>query len=657
VDPNSATGIVRPLRTLEFALDRWIFGVDPVAFHLHSALWHGLAAALVCLLFVRVFGSVRAATAGGLVFALHPIQVESVAWVSSRGDVAMAACVLGAVLLALNSRGWDLRLAASLALGLAAMLYKETAVVLPLLVFACRLVVPALPDRRGIAPALRAAAPWLAVSVVYLAYRQSVMIGGYAHVTTHVLGGGTAGTFATMFRGFGYYALSLVVPTRQALDWYLPVSTNLADPAALGWLVFHAAVIVTAVRTVRGRPRLSLAICLFYFPLIPVANLPFALGIPTAERFLYLPMVGFAALVALGANALERRHPRWWVPTAVCCLALGALTIQRTGAWKDDSSLWPGEVATAEDMRDARAARRAGDDEKARRLNASALAHAHDAIDLWHRIERVSVSSSYVVLEPESNAANACLALGEDDHGVFHARQAVRIGEFGLAHDGAMPPQPYYNLAFLLARVDRPGAALAAMRRAQELGLALGPSEGTRFYLRLESVFREARLFGLGAEAARQALALAPSSSKAAERLRWYDERLEFEVDGAPSAQRALRLAEAGRFAEADRALAGVPLEKAGSIAWVRARHEGSGDAAGWRAARDAYDVQDDPEARYRQAVCQENLGEVRDAVVSLTEALASAGEDTTWTDDARRALARLRTGCPVRRDHGLPAE
>ena len=70
---------------------------------------------------------------------------------------------------------------------------------------------------------------------------------GRDHVDAFVLGGGTAGTFATMFRAIGFYLLSIVVPTRQAMDWFLSPSTTLADPAAIGWLVLHLVLIQRAI--------------------------------------------------------------------------------------------------------------------------------------------------------------------------------------------------------------------------------------------------------------------------------------------------------------------------------------------------------------------------------------------------------------------------
>jgi hypothetical protein len=75
-------GFVRPLRTLEFALDRAAFGPGPFAFHVHSLLWHLAASVLLLFLLRRLLGDARAALVGALFWAVHPAQVETVAWIA-----------------------------------------------------------------------------------------------------------------------------------------------------------------------------------------------------------------------------------------------------------------------------------------------------------------------------------------------------------------------------------------------------------------------------------------------------------------------------------------------------------------------------------------------------------------------------------------------
>ncbi len=467
-DPTAGDGIVRPLRTASFLLDLRLFGPEPIAFHLHSLAWHCAAVLLGHRLLTRLVGP-AAAFWGALVWALHPMQVESVAWVSSRGDLAMGAFTIGALLLELRSRGRDSWLAGALAAGLIALLWKETAVVLPLLVVAVHRFGPDERHRMGLRDALVRAVPYLVVVAAYLVYRQSVLSGPIEHTRGFVLGGSTAGTFATMFRGFAAYVGFAALPVAPANEWYLPVSTSLLSPTVLLCLALHVALIVGAWRWRVTRPVLALCAALFYVPLIPVANWPFQLGIPTAERFLYLSLLGLALLVA----TLLRRAPRAWPAVALAVLACGVGSVVRTADWKDDAAAQAvaarhGRSPQVHALRAvhtrlaALEAQADGDDEAAQRLFESALASAHASLDLWHEIEVVSHSRSHVVLSAHTNAADLCIRLGRPGEALWHADQCAAIGD-------AIFPQTQLNRARALVDLRRGPAARRALIRLAEV--------------------------------------------------------------------------------------------------------------------------------------------------------------------------------------------
>ncbi|MHC4925533.1 MAG: hypothetical protein ACYTG4_15870, partial [Planctomycetota bacterium] len=122
-------GMWRPLRTLSFAADRALYGDAAGGWHLSNVLLHALAAALVFSL-ARALGlGLPAAGTAGLLFAFHPVQAESVAWISSRGDLLSGVFLLTATLLHLRRTRtpWIALVVA------AAFLSKEAAVVAPLL--------------------------------------------------------------------------------------------------------------------------------------------------------------------------------------------------------------------------------------------------------------------------------------------------------------------------------------------------------------------------------------------------------------------------------------------------------------------------------------------------------------------------------------------
>ena len=76
-----------PLTVLSYQLDATLFGTAPWGFHLSSVLLHATSVALLCVCLCRMTGAVWPSVAVALVFGLHPLRVESVAWIAERKDV------------------------------------------------------------------------------------------------------------------------------------------------------------------------------------------------------------------------------------------------------------------------------------------------------------------------------------------------------------------------------------------------------------------------------------------------------------------------------------------------------------------------------------------------------------------------------------------
>ncbi len=485
IDPLSPGGIVRPLRTIEFALDRAIFGMDTAAFHVHSFLWHAAASVLLLLVLRRLLGDGRAALLAALVWAVHPVQTESVAWISSRGDVAMGACTFGAVLFALRSGGRDRDFVFSLAFAAIATLYKETAVALPFAVAVLRWT-----------GRVRVSVwPYVAVAASYLLYRRLVQSGETGHGVSFELGGGTVGTFATMIRAFGFYAAQCLLPA-QSLDWYMPPSTSFADSAVLFWLALHAGLLASAVLARRASPSWTLAVAWFYVFLLPVANWPYFVGIPTTERFLYVPLAGAAIAVGVGLT----RAPRAACAAAVVAvLALGASSVERSAMWRTEDSVWRAVLA---DHESPRARSYAGEQDMAEgialrtrasrlpegperdEMNArsraaleSSLSNLHRSLEAWYGFELSNRSRGSFARLVEVNASNVAYLLGRFEEALFHADEALLI-------PGTATAEPNYDRALPLLKLGFAPQAVAAMRLARAGGFDAPDVEIGTFFLR-----------------------------------------------------------------------------------------------------------------------------------------------------------------------------
>jgi hypothetical protein len=450
-------GYTRPLRTIELALDAALFGDGPLAFRVHSLLWHALAAALLVLVLRRLLGDARAALVAALLWAVNPAQVEPVAWISARGDVATGACALASILFALKSDGFDRNLAASLAAAAAATLYKETAVLLPAVILVLRWT------RRCRAPAW----PYAAVAAAYLAWRFGFERGPPAADPGFVLGGSTVGTFATMSRAFGFYVAETLLPA-QSFDWYMTPSTSFADGAAAAWLIVHAALVVSAVAARKRAPLWTISVAWFYAFLLAVANWPVFVGKPTSERYMYLSLAG----AALAAGAALVRAPRAvWAAALVAVAAFGAASLDRARMWRSDDAAYAAVLADHESPGARYYYARSAP------LLAESLDHAHRAIADWRAYDPSPRSRSIVLRRFELVTARACHLLGRDDEALFHADEALRIDatiDGGAEHERALA---------LLGLGFGPQAA-TAMRRALALRHSTADAELGPFFWR-----------------------------------------------------------------------------------------------------------------------------------------------------------------------------
>ncbi|MGQ0560263.1 MAG: tetratricopeptide repeat protein [Gemmatimonadota bacterium] len=354
---GSELGLYRPLTIFAFALEWAIGGGAAWVFHLANVLLHAFASVLVFVLIERLF-SLRAAIAGGLVFALHPLHTEAVANVVGQGELLAAIGVLAACIiyvgrpagLALDRRR---QIAIFILYGLA-LLAKESAVVLPgllvLLDFAQRRVELSRAGlRRYVASAGFTIAMFCVILAAYLTLRLSVL-------------GNLAGTDAApglpylredyrllnAFRAWPEFVRLLFFPLDLVVDYspgvIFPVE-SVTPMVALG-IVLVCATVALFLAT-PWRPRAGLVAGWFVLTILPVSNFFFPIGVLIAERTLYLPSVavcflaGYAWEAAMASAVRETRRLAVVVAAAIA-IGFGARTAIRNGDWDSLTTVWDG---------------------------------------------------------------------------------------------------------------------------------------------------------------------------------------------------------------------------------------------------------------------------------------------------------------------------
>ncbi len=364
----------RPVRSASYAMDYAISGLDPWGYHLTNIALHGLSAICVYLIARTLFASPLPALLAALLFAVHPIQTESVTYLSGRRDVLSGLFVLAGFYWFLryrqSSRLRDLAL--TILLCPLAFFTKESGIILPLLCLGYDVVSRIKrsgPD--GEVSSVRAV--WTAASTAVREGRWFYLPAGAltGALTFYVLflvrgtsqrawhGGSLEMTLLTMARVFLRYFALLLFPITLNADYSynaFPVTTSWIDPEAWLAVAIWGGLGVVWYRLLVRRPLAAFGGLWFLIALLPVSQI-----VPhhdlMAEHFLYVPSVGFALLVAgLFEPVLNRPRPSAVVATA-CILVLSLLairTVVRNADWKDELTLWSKTVRTAPESARAR---------------------------------------------------------------------------------------------------------------------------------------------------------------------------------------------------------------------------------------------------------------------------------------------------------------
>jgi Flp pilus assembly protein TadD len=340
--------LYRPLTAFSFALN-YRLGDSPFGFHLINALLHGCVSVLGLLLVLRLFGHPGMASLAAALFAVHPVQSESVAGLVGRAEILSALFVVGALLLdrQVTPRRGVTRVA-SMLLFFLALLSKENALAYPALLIGTDLL---LGRPRGLSARSRRGEYLVVagVAAIYLALRLKIlgvlMEPSRIPRVDNLLAHSPAGTrVLTALSLCARYLGLFLFPRQLSADYSArqiePVS-GMGDPGVwLGMLVVLGFVLVIAGLRRRLAP-LSWGLGFAAASFVLVSNLLFPIGTIFAERLLYLPLLGLGTAAAFLASIAADKRPRTTAAAAAAMLVLlGSRTWLRNRDWRDDFSLF-----------------------------------------------------------------------------------------------------------------------------------------------------------------------------------------------------------------------------------------------------------------------------------------------------------------------------
>jgi Flp pilus assembly protein TadD len=343
-DPANQTTVYRPLQMLTYRGVVAAFGASALAFHVCS-LAFALAGALAGLwLFWLLTRSLPLAFAAAALFAVYPVHTEAVDWIAALPDLGCGLFFVLSFALYLVHRK-----PVSLAAFAVALLWKETAVVFPLLLAVYLLLQPSATRVRD---CVKGSAWYWAILMVYLGVRAYVL-GAVAHSPRTWMLDPLQFLLSAAHLMLSYWVKLALPIGLNAYSVFHPIR-SVGDPRVLLTLLFVGS--VAAVVYLLRRVKLALfAIAWAMLTLLPALDLN-ALGRNAfTERYLYLPSAGFCLLVVLGAAWLVGRLPakvRRLVAAVALVAVLAAFTVEtvaRNPDWKDDASLFTATLPFAPD--------------------------------------------------------------------------------------------------------------------------------------------------------------------------------------------------------------------------------------------------------------------------------------------------------------------
>lgn len=349
-DHEAFKSFYRPLHTLLSILDYQIWGLNPFGYHLSNTILHLLNTILVYLFALRLTDKPQASLLAASLFAVHPVHAESVSFISARPDLLCSFFLLSSLHLYITyrkpgrivgARHCSVYYILSLMFFGLSLFSKEMAISLPVLISVYAYIYE---DKGG---RIKRVLPFYAVLVLYIFFRVFSM--GSFLIEQHrprldLLTIASTASVAV----FDYIRLLLVPYPLKAyytIVWYSAMSPRVI--LALVLLSFSGWGVVWLWR--RGERKVAFFLLWTFISLAPVLNIGSLGEHALAERYLYIPSIGFSIFLSMVIMILWKRKDWKALPyiAAITIVVFAGLTIQRNRVWGDDLTFYRNMVRGA----------------------------------------------------------------------------------------------------------------------------------------------------------------------------------------------------------------------------------------------------------------------------------------------------------------------
>lgn len=363
-DPNKESGpttpYYRPMFTVYLMVGWFIFDTYAPGWHLINLLMHLLAVYFAFLVLHRITKNTLVTAIATLLFALHPLRTESVAWISGVTDLFLALFILPSFYLYLLYRENNKvqYLTGSVFLFLLATFAKEPAIALPIFIFAYEIFISNQEQSliQRLKPAALYGFVFLLVAVFYFVMRYNAL--GFILSDARYMSYPFPWVLMTIPLVICKYIGLLLWPMNLSIFHSTPMVTT-----PLSWRFIVPVLVVAAIGVglweLHKDTMARFAILWFTINLLPVLNLSaFGEEFLVQERYVYISSIGFSLLLAMGLVkipiekwfTLGSRRTAQVALVGLIALLMTGKTIAQNSVWKDDMTLWEHGAEVAEDQ-------------------------------------------------------------------------------------------------------------------------------------------------------------------------------------------------------------------------------------------------------------------------------------------------------------------
>ena len=350
---------VHPLTWMSHMLDCDLYGLRPWGHHLTNLIFHALSTIILFLVLARMTGRIWPSALVAALFAVHPLHVESVAWVAERKDVlSMLFWILGVGAYVWHRRRPSVRrYAATAAFFLLGFMSKPMVVTFPFVLLLLDYWPLGEVDRTASITAMARKTARLVVEKAPL----FLMTAAMCAITVIMQMRGDNLSFGAKVPLLGRCANAAVVYVLYLVKTVWPYGLAVYYPHPLSrpaWQVAGAVVVLAAItlfclRNARRRPWFIVGWLWYLGTLVPVIEIVQAGSFSHADRYTYIPLIGIFIMVAWGLDEL-RCSQRFTVrvmdgAAAVMVVGFTLAAIHQTACWKDSETLFRHALTVAAD--------------------------------------------------------------------------------------------------------------------------------------------------------------------------------------------------------------------------------------------------------------------------------------------------------------------